>query len=349
MRIRQGMLALLSSAALLSACSGGGSDNGGSVVTPTPTPGTTTPTPTTPTPTPGAPTPTGNFQTDAAAMYTAGPNIDGCQQGTLAQWMRDDILARVNQVRALHRLPAVTYSSLASDETEAQAAALMMAANRQLSHTPPADWSCYSAPGASGAAASNLYLGRGEGLSLLTNEQVVAGWMAETANLAIDNVGHRRWILDPFLNSIAYGRVAGSAQSGANRADAAALRVIGNAGAAPSTANLPDFVAYPYEDYPARYYAGAELLSFGVIADRTSRAGNANVNFNSATITIQQRGGATLRPYRIVADNDGYGLPNNLQFAVDGLQQNVYYDVTIGNVIVNGAARSYSYYFRLIP
>jgi len=64
---------------------------------------------------------------------------------------------------------------------------------------------------------------------------------------------------------------------------------------------------------------------------------------------VQQRGGGAMAVSRIAFDNDGYGLPNNLQFAVAGLQSGVIYDVTIGNVRVGGAATNYSYYFRIVP
>ena len=48
-------------------------------------------------------------------------------------------------------------------------------------------------------------------------------------------------------------------------------------------------------------------------------------------------------------DNVGYGIPNNLQWKVAGLQSNVRYAVTIANVRVAGAARTYDYTFRIVP
>ncbi|WP_375251305.1 hypothetical protein, partial [Sphingomonas sp.] len=71
------------------------------------------------------------------------------------------------------------------------------------------------------------------------------------------------------------------------------------------------------------------------------------VDFSRATIAVKA-GTQTLTVSNVTYDNDGYGLPNNLQFAVAGLQNNVQYDVTITNVIVRGAAQSYSYSFRTV-
>jgi hypothetical protein len=51
----------------------------------------------------------------------------------------------------------------------------------------------------------------------------------------------------------------------------------------------------------------------------------------------------------VAFDTQGYGLPNNIQFAVAGLQANTYYDVTISGVKVGGTPRSYSYFFRIVP
>ena len=329
----------------LAACGGGGNDGGGTIVPPPiDTPG---PTPT-PTPVP-FPTPTpapGDFFTAAAALYTTAPDIAGCQPGLLKPAVTQQVLQTLNAVRALHRLPPATYSP--TDEPGTQQSALMQAANGQLSHTPPTSWRCYTAAGADASGSSNLYGGMGAGLSLISDEQVIAGWLTEVNNIIAENVGHRRWLLDPFLGSIAYGRVAG-AHATSTRADAAAMKVFNTAGAAGPSGTLPDFVAWPFEDYPARLFDARALLSFGVISNKTNKWANNNVDFSNAAITVRQRGGATLTVSRVSYDTLGYGLPNNIQFAVSGLQPNIYYDVTIDRVAVGGAQRSYSYFFRIIP
>ena len=337
-------------AVALASCGGGGGNSGGGnpppvIVTPTPTP-TVAPT-ATPTPAPSAsPTPAGtDFLSRAAALYIAQPDIAACQSGTLHPAVTASLVTSLNAVRALHRLPPVVYSP--ADEASAQQAALIMAANGQLSHTPPTSWACYSALGSAGAGASNLYGGTGNGLTLLSEEQIVAGFMTEINNLVIESVGHRRWLLDPFLGSVAYGRVAGRYQT-SNRADAAAIKVFNLAGPAGPSGTLPEIVAYPYEEYPARFFDTNALLSFSVISNKTSKFANTNVNFANATISVRIRGGAALTVSRVAFDTQGYGLPNNLQFAVAGLTANTIYDVTIANVIVGGTARSYSYYFRIV-
>lgn len=340
---------LLPFLALVTSCGGGGSDasSGDVAVITAPAP---TPSPTatgTPTPTPSAnptATPTG-FAAQAAALYTTQPNIAGCQAGQLSAATTQGVLATLNAIRALHRLPPVTYSP--GDEAAAQAAALLQAVNDSLSHTPPSSWRCYSAAGATGSGTSNLYGGFGNGLTVQSDESILAGWLTETNNVVADSVGHRRWLLDPFLGTIAYGRVIGASPT-QTRADAAAIKVFDNAGSGTVNGTLPAYVAYPFGDYPAKYFATNALLSFSVIAS-TSRSGSANrsVNFAGATVTVRQRGGGTLAVSKQRHDNDGYGLPNNLQFAVAGLQAGVQYDVTIDGVVVSGNRQSYSYGFRI--
>lgn len=338
---------LLPLIAIVAACGGGGASGSSAVAvvtTPTPTPtGTPTPTPAaTGTPTP---TPTG-FTAQAAALYATQPSISGCQAGQLSGSVTSALLADLNAIRALHRLPPVTYST--GDEAAAQAAALMQAANDTLSHTPPTSWKCYSSAGATGSGTSNLYGGYGNGLSLISDDTILAGWLTETNNLVADNVGHRRWLLHPFLGSIAYGRVAGASPT-QTRADAAALKVFNNAGSNAASGALPAYVAYPFQDYPARYFSTASLLSFSVIASTSPNASaNAQVNYANARVTVTQRGGGAMAISKQSFDNQGFGLPNNLQFAVAGLQAGVVYDVTITGVVANGATQSYSYYFRIV-
>ena len=340
-------LASLLLLALIPACSsgGGGSGGGGTVVTPTPTP-VPTPTPT-PTPTPVSTEPPNGaeFFASIATLYTIQPNIGLCQAGQQKPEVGARVLAVLNDIRSYHHLPPVTYAT--ADEAAEMQASLMMAANGQLSHTPPSGWLCYIGVGATAAGQSNLYLGLGNGLSYLRNDDIVIGWLTDVNNLVMNSVGHRRWLLYPFLSTVAYGRVAGRYQT-ASKADAASIKVINTAQAIP--ASLPDFVAYPYEDYPARYYANGALFSFGVIANKSSAFGaNASVNYSRATVAVRQRGGAALAVSNLAFDNDGFGLPNNLQWSLSGVATNTIYDVTIDKVNVGGTMKTYTYFFRIVP
>lgn len=346
---------LVATAPLLSSCGGGGGDGSSAAPSGSAVPVVPAPAPTpAPAPAPGpAPSPTpapspapalaGGFAAQAAALYDRQPNPAACDAGALKAAVRAEMLARVNAVRALHGLAAVTYSGAETDEQAASS--LMMAANRSLSHAPPADWTCYSAGGARGAGASNLIGGWGNGLSFQTEDDYVATWLNEGGSASI---GHRRWILDPFLGKLSYGRVAYQSATG-DRASAGSLRVFnfaGAAGAAGAPATVPGFVAYPSGDYPARYFRPADYLSFTAVADRGGTSGaNARVSFAAATVTVSGPSGA-LAVTDLTYDNNGYGTANNLQWRVTGLAAGVTYTVRIAGV--TGAPQAgYTYTFRI--
>ena len=276
-----------------------------------------------------------------AALYDVQPNRSSCAAGTLKASVQADMLANVNYVRSLHGLPAVTYNATANQSV--QESSLMQAAANTLSHTPPPDWACFTQAGADAAASSNLIGGWGTGLPWSSNDMLLAGWMTERNSASI---GHRRWLLDPFLGQISYGRVA-YVNSNGSRADAATMKVFGFA-SNPNipTAAIPNFVAYPFGNYPARYFGAGDILSFSVVANKSGRFGNGSVSFANATVTVQA--GSTSLPVTGVApDNDNYGLPNNIEWRVTGLQNNTDYTVTISGV--SGAPQtSYTYNFKIV-
>jgi uncharacterized protein YkwD len=347
---------------VLTGCGGGGEDGGsGSPVAvapaptpaPSPTPSAPAPTPSpTPTPTvsvPAAPARPASWAAGAAALYTTAPNVPACQTGTLAQAVKDDVLLRMNALRALHNLAPVTYNS--ADDAQVMQSSLMMAANGALDHTPPNTWKCWTQTGYDGSSSGNLYGGTiSPYLVWSTEDDFIGGWLTEVNNLLVDNVGHRRWMLDPFLTKIAYGRVAQVLSDG-SRTDAATLKVFNFTGGSPAPSTVPAYVAYPQGDYPARWFDTRALLSFTVIANPASRgaSANASVDFSKATISVRDPAGTAMGVSSISFDNIGYGVPNNLQWKVAGLQQSVSYQVTIAGVVVSGATRSYDYSFRIVP
>ena len=331
--------------------SGGGGTSPGVVPTPTPSP-TVTPSPppspsASPPPSP-TPSPT-SFTAAVSAMYDTPPNILGCQTGTLKTSVRTEFLNRLNALRGLHGLPAVTYTTSAVDDQEVDQSSLMQAANGTLSHDPPNNWLCFTNTGHDGAASSNLIGGWGNGLPYYSEDDYLGLWLTEGGSAA---TGHRRWILNPFLGKVAYGRVMQQYNNGGTpnyRADGATMKVFNFAidPPTPAAASIPDFVAYPFNDYPVRYFRTSDYLSFSVVASKASRDGNANVKYDSATITVSN-GSTNLTVTDVTRDNQGFGLPNHIQWRVTGLQQNVTYTVRITG-ITGAPQTSYQYNFTVQP
>jgi len=255
--------------------------------------------------------------------------------------VKDEFLARLNEIRARHGLPAVTYST--GEDMQQQESSLMMAVNEDLSHAPPTGWRCYTAGGATGAGASNLIGGWGTGLGFDSEDGLLAGWLREGGTASL---GHRRWILHPFLGKTSYGRVSVTLPNG-RRATAASMRVFSFANGVPVTASVPAFVGFPQGDYPIRYFRPTDYLSFSVVPSGNNNGADRAVDFSAATVTV--RSGANSLPVTdVTRDNDGYGLANNIQWRVTGLAADTGYTVTIAGVR-NAPQASYSYGFRVIP
>lgn len=287
-----------------------------------------------------------DFAARAAALYVEQPDIERCRPGRLRSEVLTTLTARVNEVRALHGLAPVTYDAAVEDT--ATAAALTFAANGSLSHYPGSWWRCFTEAAATGARLSNIFGGlASDRLIFVSMDEMVTGWMTDVRHMNPGSIGHRRWLLDPFLATIGFGRVAGLLADG-RRTDGAALRLIGSNRVVPEPIE-GGFIAYPFGDYPTRFWHPRALLSFSVLVDLRDKTASEQVDYAGAQVTVRQRGGPVLQVGRLSFDNNAYGLPNSLQFAAEGLQQGVTYDVAVRNVRVQGRSRDFTYSFRITP
>ena len=84
-------------------------------------------------------------------------SVNGCVVGEESEASLAATLRTVNTLRSFAGVGPVTFDSVLN--RRALAAALMMKAAGDLSHTPDPDWPCYSEEGAEGAGTSNLFLG----------------------------------------------------------------------------------------------------------------------------------------------------------------------------------------------
>jgi uncharacterized protein YkwD len=345
-------VAALLSALALSGClsgGGGGGDGGGAAATGTPSGGaSTSPAPaqsggsTTTTPsTPTQPTSPGTSTPQSGAVFERQPVIASCDAGTLTLSEKQSVLAALNAVRALHRLPPVTYDS--STDIYEQKSALIGVANRALTHTPPTSFYCYTPEGAQGSNQSNLFLAGG--YTPASTESITRFLVDED----VISLGHRRWVLHPFLSQTSFGRVDGvPLTGGTTRYSAMSLKVIGYPDANLTASDL-SYVAYPEGVYPAQYFRHGWFMSFSVLANKTNTWANgvSAVDFANATVQVTGPGGAALQIAERSHNYAGYGLPNFLQWKAFGTQSNVDYAVRIAGVRVNGQARDYQYTFRI--
>ncbi len=270
-------------------------------------------------------------------IYSTDPSVGACESGQVAKNQKTLVLDRLNYIRSLHNLPPVVYEE--NDDTVTAECALVIAANKQLSHTPDNSWKCFSADAYTGCNKSNIFIQWGGDPLSFRSESVVDAFMTDED---VASLGHRRWFIDPWLAHISFGR----ADDTYNKVLGAAIKVINDTDQSIASSSI-EYVAYPYEYYPAELYNDNVMLSFTLIYDRNNKWTNNKVSFASSAVAITDPSNKTIKISGMKFDNDGYGVPNNIRWFAEGIKSGVKYDVVITNVKVNTTFKNYSYWFEL--
>ena len=271
-------------------------------------------------------------------LYDVAPDTNTCYEGKLKQTEKTAVLNAVNYVRGLHHLEPVEYNS--ASDTETAKSALISAANGQLTHTPATTMSCYSEQGYQGAHTSNLHLfASGSNSSLPTSEGSITGFMIDNN---VESLGHRRWIIDPFLKSVSFGRVDSNVTINKYFYTGMTLKVV-NDDVRECTNLDNDFVAYPYGTYPLAYANPEWYWSFSALVDKCDRWSNNQVDYSTAVITVTNSSGISMVVNSVNYNTNGYGLSNILQWKVVNAKTEESYRVNIQRVMVAGQSKSFSY------
>ncbi|MBR4490633.1 hypothetical protein IKP13_08375, partial [bacterium] len=165
----------------------------------------------------------------------------------------------------------------------------------------------------------------------------------------VDSIGHRRWLLDPWLGHISFGR-ADYTDGNGTFVLGAAIKVIHDDKPDVSDSLDIDFVAYPFEEYPKELYPNSSIrMSFSVLKDKMNKFGNASsINLAGATIAIiDSTNNKTISVSGLMTDTDGIGIPNNVSWLASGIEYNKKYNVTVSNIMVDNVSTLYQYWFEL--
>ena len=279
-------------------------------------------------------------------LYLAIPDLAACDPGALKPGVGAQALAEVNAVRALSGLAPVPWDE--GSAAAVQAGALMIAANAELSHTPPPSWTCYTATGAQSLGVSNLY----QRWWKIAHQRTPPAEVIDVLLIddGIETLGHRRWLLDPFLPRLSYGSVDGPpvADIEFDWIQASVVRVIYEDAADPGL-TPPAVVAYPMGDYPASLFDLDWYLSVSIVHDTSARSANSNVSYAGTTITVSGPDGQGLPILSPIHSDQAFGVPNHLQWKVEGLAVGVQYGVTLSGVLIGGVGQpDFTYGFRLV-
>ncbi|MGC3991341.1 MAG: CAP domain-containing protein [Chthoniobacteraceae bacterium] len=247
--------------------------------------------------------------------------------GTTSTDYKQAIIARINWFRSMAGVPAVigldnNYSA------EDQKAALMMAANNQLSHTPPSSWILYSSAGAEAAGKSNLALGR-------VGPSAITAYMIDYGNNGA--AGHRRWIVYPQTQNMGTGDIPRVSSF----APANATWVVDENYGTTRPATRDGYVAWPPPGY----------VPYEVVFPRWSFT-YPDADFSKATVTMTHNGNAV--PVALETVEEGYG-ENTLVWAWNGIDpsttttpmdkpaNDTTYHVEIDGVKIGSGTQSFSY------
>lgn len=281
----------------------------------------------------------GGFEVDTAqreetrnfynAIYKASENdamnwsgdANTCTPGTIHPEFREATLLRINFFRALAGVPAnIVFLETYNDK--ARQMALMMVANEDISHDPPASWLCYTEEGAEAANKSNLSLGS-------AGPEAVSNYIRDDGayNAA---VGHRRWLLYPQT------REMGSADAKSSRYGEANVTWVRDGryfNTRPATRN--DFVAWP----PAGY------CPYQLLPSRWSLS-YPDADFSQARVSMIR--GNTSISVSIESRQERYG-ENTLVWrpeleSMTAPSEDMSYQVEVGNVVVDGKTKDFTYH-----
>jgi len=280
------------------------------------------------------------FIMEAQSIYETNPEVNNCKEGSLTQDEKLRVLDLVNRIRLSHNIPPVTYDF--DGDKFAQKGALVTVANRALSHQPPSNWSCFSQDAYYGNEKSNLFISSGSGGSLPDSEYGLINWMID---INVETLGHRRAIMNPFVDKISFGRVDQLEQG--LRITGMNLKYLDNLNANITNSNI-EYVAYPQGDFDKNYFQNGWYLSFHVVKDKVNWWKNNNIDYSAATILMKDSKGTNIGVNSIGSDNEGWGgLSNMIKWKCGNLINNEEYTVEIKGVKFDGKTKDYTYTFTL--
>jgi hypothetical protein len=276
------------------------------------------------------------------ALYDRLPDPDNCNGGMINAAQKNEALARINFIRTTIGLPEVVYDG--SQDESLQAAALLMAVNNKLDHNPTASDKCYSEDAAKGASA-NLWMGTASGYYPWSPSQMVDDLFNDEN---IQTLGHRLWMLSPFMIETAFGRVDYVNNS---KIYTASCVFVDNHDVESTKSNASvQFVAYPRNEIPSSAFSLDWYLHFSIFIDKDDIWKN-TADYRNAEIIVEDGSGNKMSVTSIdfIDPNPStmFGYTNMIKWKVPGLKKDEQYKVTINNVKSAAGNNNYTYTFTI--
>jgi len=245
---------------------------------------------------------------DNETQLAAEPNLTApYAAGSLSEQSQRDALAMLNQMRYIAGLNADV--TLNEEYTRlVQAASMVNAANRTLSHYPARpegmEEELYQAARRGAASANLAWSSWRSSLSYS-----IAMWMDDSNDSNIDRVGHRRWILNPTMRQTGFGYAVGG--NGAYSSMYAFDR---------SGSTDVRGVAWPAREMPVEYFSNDTVWSYSYgesLSDVTVQLVRQNGGNTQIWSLSEGSGGGFFR-----VENSSYGQKGCVIFRPDGIEIN---------------------------
>lgn len=299
---------------------------------------------------------------DQQVVTSIGADTTKCKPGTVNPEAADMVMDAWNFFRGLNNLDAVSTdpASPLSDYMQkaalTQAAAGMSGKGLSLSHypTPSQGYPCADRDAYLGSQHANLAQSIGH-----TPAHQIQWWFQDWSGTGVstmtsegfnDKLGHRSWLMDPYVTESAYGNVAGynalAVNNGAGLDNFSTDRMTNVNAVVPETMAWPSAGYFPAELLTAYNKRDVERWSFHI----------QNADVSNATVTVTGPKGNV--PVRVVKQGmryaptrvANYGTilikmdPKTLTMPVG--QGNAIYTIKVNNV-KNAAKTSYTYQVKL--
>lgn len=243
-----------------------------------------------------------------------------CSAGGISEEAKAIFLAHINYFR---RMAGVSENVVWSEEKNkhCQECALMCAANYDINHHPPTDWSCYTQSGASACGYSNLSLG-GIDYPLGHISMYIDDFGEHNYS-----VGHRRWLINPYSNEMGIGATP----------NGTAIAVFPNYSKPMDSKTRDGFVAWPPRGYVPEQII-YDRWSFGII----------DGDLEHAKVEMLDKDGRKIK-LNVLKMAYGYAIPTIVwEPAFDKMKKGQRYEIVISNVKVQGQRYVYRYWVEAV-
>ena len=260
-----------------------------------------------------------------------GGSIEGCQAGDISKSIREKVLQHINYFRRQVGYTEELQLASSQGQQKAQAAALIIRANRSLNHIPDSRFTCYTKAGKEASTGNIGITNQDIGMKFVLAS--VKKFMQDEGKHNLD-AGHRSWFLYAGINKIAVGGTHSS------------VTIWWEEKKYPPFTEVPEFVSWPPKGY---------VVSELVFSRWSFQVHTHKVTARRAVLSMQEK--ATGKPValKILYRRKASGIIPSILFTwvpsisyPQNQKEEITYVVNIKDVLVQNELRNFTYEVTII-